>query len=147
MPLPKKLSRVINKFARRDRKIGKKFHPFINRPGDLALYILTANRYGGIKYDILAVINDWSAEFNQYRDQTQFSVSTTRQDFGPEANETFFDIINRAQFVGKANGELYAIKKGDTVQAHQFDFDYKFFASIERQMTFDLSEASEETLQ
>jgi hypothetical protein len=144
MPLPRKLTKTIKKFAKRDGKISKKFFPFVDKQGDLPLYILSQyGRGDGAKWHILGVIDKWSAEFNQYRDRTMFSVSTVREDFGANGNETFFQIITRASHVAKY-GEVYSLRDGDSVQAFQFEFAYKFFGQHEAQREFDLSEAVDE---
>jgi len=140
MPIPKKLERTINKFAKRDRKIGRKFYPYTETPGDLKLYVLRENGRNGIKFDILAEIDAFGVDFNKFRDLTEFTVHRTRENFGKNQNETFYAVVIKSTHIAKSNGEIYRTNNGDGVQAFQFDFGYKVLASHQAQMTFSLAD-------
>jgi uncharacterized protein YrzB (UPF0473 family) len=137
MPLPKKLSKTIKKFAKKDGKISKKLYPYVDKVGDLKLYVLRQNGRER-KFDILAIIDKWGVDFDKFRDRHLFSVSTVLETFGEDGNETFFDILRRSTHVAK-NNELYSIKEGDTVQAFQFEWAYKIYGEIQGK-GFDLTD-------
>lgn len=145
MPLPNKLQRIIGKFAKRDRKIAKNLFPYLEKKGDLKLYILKTNGRDR-KFDILGIVDDWGVEFNTYRDRTQFSVSTTREDFGLNSDETFYQAILKATHIAKGNGEIYRLDDGDGVQAFQFDWSYKVLATHQAQMSFTLADTEAEEI-
>lgn len=145
MQLPKKLERTINKFAKRDSKIAKKFFPYDEKPGDMKLYVL-AQSGREKKWLILGEIDKWGVEFNTYWQRTQFTVSTVREDFGKNSNETFHQIITRASHIAKGNGEIYKLQKGGEIQIFQFNFAYNVLADLENQKTFSLDDAIEETV-
>jgi hypothetical protein len=145
MPIPKKLERTIKKFAKKDGKIAKKFYPYLEKPGDLPLYVL---RQSGREVDwlILGVIDKWSAELNTFWNRTQFNVSTTRTDFGKDADETFYQIVTRASHIAKGNGEVYSIREGTGVQIFDLQFAYGVLGDLNAQITFDLADAEYEWL-
>jgi hypothetical protein len=143
MPIPKKLANTIKKFAKRDAKISKKFFPYIEKPGDLPLYVL-AQSGRDKKWLILGTIDKWGVEFNTYWERTQFTISTIREDFGKFNNETFYQIVTRASHIAKGNGELYKLRKGTDIQVFQFNFAYNVLADLENQKTFSLSDAEVE---
>lgn len=120
----------------------KKFFPYIETPGDLKLYVLAQNGRGNPKYKLLATIDKWTAEWDTFRDRTRFSVSTTGNTFGDHEtpDETFFEVLQRASHVAKENGEIYAIRDGDSVQAYFFDFAYKILGRIEVNKTFSIED-------
>lgn len=147
MPLPRKLKKTINRFAKKDGKIAKKFFPYTEVPGDLKLYVLAQSGRNGKKFTLLATIDKWSAAWDSYRDLTKFSVSTTDENFGDHEtpDETFFEVLRRSTHVAKSNGEIYATQDGDSVQAYFFDFAYKFFGRLEVNKVFNIETDIEET--
>jgi hypothetical protein len=140
MPLPKKLQKSINKFAKKDGKIAKKFYPFTDKAGDLKLYILKQNGRTR-KFDLLGTIDKWSVQFSQYLDRHIFSVSTTAENFGVDEDETFYDAVMKSTHFAK-NGELYRIREGDTVQIFGFRFGYKIRGELDG--TFTLTDTDDE---
>lgn len=138
MPIPKRLDRAINKFRRKDARIAKKLFPYVSTPGDNKLYILAQSGRGNTaKYVILGILDEWTAEFREWNQQTLFSVSTTREDFGKDEDETFYQILKRSTHIAKSDGEIYRTRNGDSVQIYFLDFAYKIYGVLEGQKTFD----------
>lgn len=135
MPLTKKQTRIVNKFEKRDKKIGRKFHPYVETVGDLKLYILKRDGRNA-KYKNLGIIDNWTAEVSEWRGRVVFQVSTTREDFGENQDLTIYQALMQATHIAKSNGEIYSLLNGDTVEVFQFDFSYKILALQESQLTF-----------
>lgn len=147
MNLPKKLTRTINKFAKRDLKISKKFSPYHDKPGDMKLYVLAqGSKNRDKKWTILGEIDKWGVEFNTFWNRTQFTVSTVKDDFGKNENETFYQIVKRASHIAKSNGEIYKLNNGTTIQIFNLNFAYNVLADLENQKTFSLDDAEIETV-
>jgi len=144
MPITAKQTRIMKKFSKRDLKISKKFFPYLEKPGDLKLYVLAQNGREKI-WTILGEIDAWGVEFNTYWNKTQFKISTTRADFGKDENETLYQIITRASHIAKGNGELYSINDGTGIQAFHFEFAYNVMGILEANSIFDLDDAEMES--
>lgn len=144
MPLTNKFIKTVNKFAKRDLKISKKFNPYLVTKGDLKLYVLKQSGRDK-KWIILGEIDKWGVEFNTYWNRTQFTVSTTRSDFGKDSDETLHQIIERASHIAKGNGEIYRLQNATGIQIFNLNFAYNILADLEAQKTFSLDDAEEET--